>query len=1677
MRRTLFGLPIFLALFLLIPAEVSGEELDLAGIEDKIDSIAHYAEEYETGNINYLQLNVYGFKIRSDLNLLLGGGIGENWARIPKESVEKAFGTPADYTNWVWVDNRQENRRLDEALPWWERIVFDGRKIQIVFNAFPSAIEGEDGTLFKYYSVDLNVRFKKKFDFDINEIFLEIGSLASDYNQSRTRKDGETFVTKMLEDESLLRSYVQENMEQCTDIMEGFFTPEEKLPNQKTMTWRFSLYKGSDFDVIAQTDMCEECEWHHLSIWFSVEGRGPMFIFKSPELNYGKLDQQFDEEYYQTLTADEINQEFNKTIFEMRDEAEKFDKTRSEDFPKKFYFAKFKVEQLSRILDGKYNGVEGLGEDILRKMAGKPGSPGGCKSPDECRRYCQNRENVDECRKFTYGLRVESLERMFSGYRIEKTPADQLWWERRLFENLVTTQNSWCRHVNDLQCRDDEGCVDGECVLALGGNETCSNRADDDGDNLADCQDPDCWQERQCGKLCEDVCNREGGCWQTSQELCSAVCKECWDCGGDENCKAVCEPECWPCHNQEEVKSACDDCWTCEDEAYGGCYTECKPCEKCNTQRNEKIKAIFSRVAAGEIQTPGGCMTEDDCNRYCAQQKEAVCWESLDSTGLRSPELDCSGECKDCSVCNYDLGNFKCNENQNFDRENGYCVCDKGWYDCEGDWSNGCETKIPCGAGPCLEECKECDECGEGESCEALCVKCRKCRNPDMPTYICDGVEQLEPCETEYLCNGVKQKKPCAIYICNGREYAKPCDEINITCGKNQILEGNECGCREGFRDCDNDGNCESTKSCGLEICDNGKDDNNDGSVDCQDVKCSRQVCGIENGKELLCIGRSCMPPEEEVIPGGPEPVCGNHICELGEIESCPEDCFVCEVHEPPECPNGKIVWKGKDSLGCLLPPICVVTEKICESDKDCPQPKCGISQCADGECKVTELTTDCEEGCKDGKTRKRECKDKSEITTAVCIADQWVETGYDCPEVSEAPIAPPEGPPEGQPEVPPGEPEAQPEEEIPEEEIPEEAPQEEAAPEIEEEAPEACEDCVLANDCGGTQDVCSNGNCVTLPLPVEEEKKDEKGPPEAPPGKPETPPEAPSEPETPPEAPPEAPPELPPEPPPETPPAESPPTGSMISDFVSSVSDWLTGMAGGEETCSEECSPCEECNRKLDSLLKRMGSEGIAGPNGCNNRVQCDEYCYREEHREECQSFFRSHGIETYYCWQEFCRECDKCRFKIGEFQCNANQNFSMDEGFCQCNKGWYDCDGDWENGCESPQMCGGCQAKEDCAQDRCAPWGNVIQQFDCFKGEEWVEVRGAVRVIGMCRFYSTKKAEGGVSFDMWGEPFEEAYPIKEEVQREKGEQWCGWDLENNIRERTEIQNSLTEDFLKWFFEEYVPSSPSEWEKHIGGIYDSYWRIVNNNQRAAEDLLCLGRDKLPEEYKPIDVSYDTDFGSVRIWEVETTTDYFGKRMRILSPYMQIWVFPPKEFIKKQFQEAMESGTMPGPEGGKPELSPSEIEEAKKDKGFMDMINSLSDRYGGEAKLIFNVVDKNETVFNALITINPEILVKFEPTKTYEGDYDSKLTMDFDFFYSLIKTSEKEMRGGQTEYPPWEKEGFKIGDVIKGAVDGIRMWFMINSGVMGGSIRADPPGSLEDGLNIMRLMFERGSQG
>jgi len=214
--------------------------------------------------------------------------------------------------------------------------------------------------------------------------------------------------------------------------------------------------------------------------------------------------------------------------------------------------------------------------------------------------------------------------------------------------------------------------------------------------------------------------------------------------------------------------------------------------------------------------------------------------------------------------------------------------------------------------------------------------------------------------------------------------------------------------------------------------------------------------------------------------------------------------------------------------------------------------------------------------------------------------------------------------------------------EEVPEEEIPEE----------EEEALEVSEDCILATDCGGPQDVCSNGNCVTLPIPVEKPKEKQEKPEE-----PEEVVEEVSEEEIPEVEVPE----------------EEEITGSVI-DFIDYMTGLVTGFLVEESPCNDECSPCNECNQQIDQVMIRIETGEIQGIGNCSTRMECEEYCRNEENKQECENFLSTHGLQTFDCWWEFCRHCDICRYDIGEFQCNENQQFNRDEGYCECIEGFYE-------------------------------------------------------------------------------------------------------------------------------------------------------------------------------------------------------------------------------------------------------------------------------------------------------------------------------------------------------------------------------------------------------------------
>ena len=902
-------------------------------------------------------------------------------------------------------------------------------------------------------------------------------------------------------------------------------------------------------------------------------------------------------------------------------------------------------------------------------------------------------------------------------------------------------------------------------------------------------------------------------------------------------------------------------------------------------------------------------------------------------------------------------------------------------------------------------------------------------------------------------------------------------------------------------------------KTFGKEICDNNEDDNDDGQIDCSDSQCGGKLCGklvnvgaienetFESVTELYCIAGTCQQKEFEEIMN--TNICGNNICEGNETFSCMADCVSCSTYDAINC-SGKVIFSGEDASGCPLAPICIGGEESCVIDDDCTDPLCGDAVCSKGLCIVRELKECSESQCVDGAEKINKCGSGEEIISEFCIAGVWKSTGKGCGgEIGE---------------------------EVVEENI-------------------VSNECSVKEDCGGVDDVCSNGKCVTIPKLIEveesyeeinlenfideekiqegleeiekvieeqqkEEKKQEKeqskemekkeeyeekseGQTEVAQEKSEEQNEDSSQ------------------------NSESVITGGFIFNFFRTITGKMTGstitsfaIEGEEDSPQDEVSiESSDVNEDSTRSIEPENNQMNDGNNECpeaGEPPKVEDNCWWKERRDdrgcvsgydvECgeegnkeENKFEDKMQNDEGQWQEDCdercgRECNDRLVKPCVDKC-IRESKCLDKG---------ECDKTIIETCEID-----CKANVDI--DTCA--GECVGK--CKKGEntwiepEWEEPKqeqGVFSAGGGCRT-SQGKTESFIWFNGWGVPFEDIQPLKNKYYQGGEADWCKLDLENLIKQRREFEKGLNEEFARWFFEDYIANTAEDWEQSQSGIYELYWNVVDNSRQIVERMNCLRMEEIPFDYNLLNFSYETDYGSVEYWEEiqEIKTDkFFGEakefkgneNVKIITPYMKVWIFPPKEFIKYELKKAMKEQSFPGSpedkmdrdnEGG---LTEEEKEQIKQNEAFMKKIGTLSDKYGGNVDAVVQFKDlqtENENVvFNLYVQINEEEVISFVPMLPEEvPEEDIKIELDFDTLYELIYTSEKEMGGENIESPEWAKRNTKPMAKLKEIKEGIGMFMKVRSMINDAEITPKEAEKDVDKLfkDFLWMMMMRGGMG
>jgi len=549
---------------------------------------------------------------------------------------------------------------------------------------------------------------------------------------------------------------------------------------------------------------------------------------------------------------------------------------------------------------------------------------------------------------------------------------------------------------------------------------------------------------------------------------------------------------------------------------------------------------------------------------------------------------------------------------------------------------------------------------------------------------------------------------------------------------------------------------------------------------------------------------------------------------------------------------------------------------------------------------------------------------------------------------------------------------------------------------------------CNTKEDCGNADDVCSNGKCVTIPYTKEAQEEQEAQQEEAIKEETAAGEEQPKPQET------------------QEPPSQSDDqltaaviTGNQVEEPVPPQEPIMQEPPVQQETTTPDNQSVNE-QPVNEPVPNQPYQENAPQPVQDNNQMQ--QFNPEEDRERRIQNCKENSERE---CTNRYVMDCvGKCVFK-------DNQEQDLE----QCKKSCAEENKQQINDCIS--RCSTTCEKEDWCQ------------IDWPSGENKQE-QGVFMVGGMCRT-SQQKTESFIFFNGWGESFDRIQNLKNKYYEGGESDWCKWELENLIRERREIEKSLNQEYAVWFFEKYLSNSAEDWEQHVSGIYELYWKIIENQKQIAERMKCSGEQE-PPEFNLINISYHTEYGSLELWEELKTARMDEKNeVQVASPYMKLWILPPKEFIKYEMKKAMESGEFPGSPEEKLErknqegLTQEEKEKIKTDAKFMKKISKISEKYGGSYDGVVQIKDyaTGEIVFNLLVKVNEEDIMIAKPMLPEQvPEKDVSITLDFDKVYELVSTGE-DMKKEEIQAPPWDKQKINPGKQIKNAVNGIKMYFKV----------------------------------
>ena len=621
---------------------IFGVQLAAAGIEEEINKITYYAESYETGNINYAQLMVYMAAARNDIE----GVLHTSGDRKPLDETQlkAVLGEPTETTGWAWSNKEQKEKKIGKDAPGWRKVIFDGKKLQIMLEAWPQIAE-KDNEQVLYYGLHFSTRFKEPDEGENLDLNVdEITSLAEKFKIDSSDDNANALVDAIIEAEKPVQSYLQENSQKCENILNKLIGSSYRRDSRETIVREIKIYQGDDFESQARLEFCEDCDW----TWINFD------IHSWERNNFGNDEvRETDFERYRDYSSDKFKEAIREAVEEYR----------NANNIQEAYSIERKIRELHNSWMQSTNDVH---EEVEKAMQERRQE---ITSPEDIEKYDfeDSRRDFEQIAKDLQKKRAEEIKdfytQLFSSYEQREYRYTQIDYERRLVEQFESA-GEMCSNKIDDNSNGEIDCADSFCAGQVCGSAIVKEKRGEEEVDVA--RDMFCI-EREC-KLEEAPLEKEpicgnNICEDNEIESCSQDCTQCPEhepiaCEGnvifkgkdDKGCplEPICIQQATTCSVDSDCSQPlCGSASCVEGECKTVQLTECRE-EECVTGEREVTGCISGEELVVKLCVDG---LWEDTGQQCAagEHEQAETEEQAETYDECSARSDCGGENDVCS--------------------------------------------------------------------------------------------------------------------------------------------------------------------------------------------------------------------------------------------------------------------------------------------------------------------------------------------------------------------------------------------------------------------------------------------------------------------------------------------------------------------------------------------------------------------------------------------------------------------------------------------------------------------------------------------------------------------------------------------------------------------------------------------------------------------------------------------------------------------------------------------------------------------------------------------------------------------------------------------------------------------------------------------------------------------